>query len=299
MKEKDIERPVLNPKETQELMAYLYYLGFFDELGDYIKGEEIFSRKGCVQCHSLGGVNEKSGPALDKYGRFVSPVYIATALWNHSATISEVMVEQAFAPQEMSHLLAYIKGNALNEKGETIYVNPGSPNRGREVFEQKKCTECHGNKDLDLKKSSLRLSLTEIVRMMWNHSYEMWEIMEESGLEVPRFTNKEMADLMTYLYFIHYYGGKGDHVRGKKVFVEKGCISCHSEEAVEQKKGIDLSEVSNLTVFELISAMWNHLPQMEKMVTEMSLIWPRFERAEMRDLIQYIQSLSSKGGDYD
>ena len=206
------------------------------------------------------------------------------------------MVEQDFAPQEMSHLLAFIKGNALNEEGETIYMKPGNPNRGREVFGKKECTGCHGNNDLDLEKSSLRKSLTEIVRMMWNHSYEMWEIMKETGLQVPHFNNEEMADLMTYLYFIQYYGEKGDPVRGRKIFVEKGCVSCHSKEAVEQKKGIDLSEVPAFTIFELISAMWNHVPQMEKMVTEMNLIWPRFEKDEMKDLIRYIQSLSVKGG---
>jgi hypothetical protein len=37
--------------------------------------------------------------------------------------------------------------------------------------------------------------------------------------------------------------------------------------------------------------MWNHAPEMEKMVTEMYLLWPRFEKNEMKDLISYIQSL--------
>lgn len=299
MKERDIERPMLSPREIQELMAYLYYLGFFDELGDYIKGEEIFSRKGCSQCHSLGRQEKKEGPSLDKYGRYVSPVFIAAALWNHSSTVSKAMVVQSFAPQEMSHLLAFIKGNALNESGETVYMNPGNPSKGREVFRKKKCTACHGDNVLDLKAVSLRKSLTEIVRMMWNHSYQMWEIMKEKGLQIPRFSNEEMADLMTYLYFIQYYGEKGDHFRGKEIFVEKGCVHCHGREAVEQKKGIDLAEVSTLTVFELISAMWNHVPQMEKMVTEMNLVWPRFEKNEMKDLIYYIQSLGIKGGNDD
>lgn len=299
MKERDIERPMLSPGEIQELMAYLYYLGFFDELGDYIKGEEIFSRKGCSQCHSLGGQEKKEGPSLDKYGRYVSPVFIAAALWNHSSTVSKAMVVQSFAPHEMSHLLAFIKGNALNESGETVYMNPGNPGKGREVFRKKKCTACHGDNALDLKAVSLRKSLTEIVRMMWNHSYQMWEIMKEKGLQIPRFSNEEMADLMTYLYFIQYYGEKGDHFRGKEIFVEKGCVYCHGREAVEQKKGIDLAEVSTLTVFELISAMWNHVPQMEKMVTEMNLVWPRFEKNEMKDLIYYIQSLAIKGGNDD
>lgn len=291
MEEKDIDRPVFSPRETMELMSYIYYLSFFDELGDYIRGEEIFARKGCIQCHSLGGSEKKRGPALDRYGRYVSPVFIAAALWNHSSTISEEMVEQSFESQEMTHLLAFIKGNAINKTGETIYMQPGNPKEGREVFQKKKCTVCHGSRDSDLKQSALRKSLTEIVGMMWNHSYLMWAEMREKGLQIPQFDNEEMADLMAYLYFIKYFGEKGSAAKGEKIFIEKGCISCHSQEAVEKEKGIDLAEVSQFNVFELISAMWNHVPQMEKMVTELNLVWPRFDKGEMKDMIQYIQSL--------
>ena len=291
MREKEIDRPILSPRETEELMAYIYYLGFFDELGDYFKGEEVFSRKGCLKCHSLGGDKRKKGPSLDKYGRYVSPVFIASALWNHSSTISEAMVEQSFGPQEMSHLLAFIRGNALNREGETVYIQPGNPLKGREVFVKKKCTVCHDSPDLDLRKSPLRKSLTEIVGMMWSHSYQMWEEMKEKGLQIPHFDDDEMADLMAYLYFIPYYGLKGSSDQGKRIFKEKGCVSCHSQEAVKEKKGINLSEVSELSIFELISVMWNHVPQMEKMVTEMNLVWPRFEKGEMKDLVSYIQSL--------
>jgi hypothetical protein len=93
------------------------------------------------------------------------------------------------------------------------------------------------------------------------------------------------------LYFINYFGEERNAARGKRIFIEKGCLSCHSKEAVEKEKGIDLAEVSQFNVFELISAMWNHVPEMEKMVTELNLVWPRFEKNEMKDLILYIQSL--------
>lgn len=291
MKEKEIERPVLTPLETEDLMAYLYYLGFFDELGDYYRGEEIFTGKGCVQCHSVGGKAEKTGPPLDKYGRYVSPVFIATALWNHSSTVSEAMVGQTFGAREMSHLLAFIKGDAQNKEGETIYIQPGNPREGQEVFRRKKCLVCHVAPRLDLQRSPLNKSLTEIVGMMWSHSFQMWEKMKEKGLQIPHFKEAEMADLMAYLYFIPYYGLKGSPDRGEKIFSEKGCISCHSKKAVAEQKGIDLAEVSHFSLFELISVMWNHVPQMEKMVTEMNLVWPRFEKGEMKDLISYIQSL--------
>ncbi len=291
MREKDIERPELTPEETGELIAYIYYQGFFDELGDPRKGEDIYSKKRCVQCHSLGGEKEKSGPSLDKFGRYVSPVFIAAALWNHSSTVSNAMVGQTFAPNEMSHLLAFIKENALNTNGDVIYLESGSPRRGQEIFEKKGCQVCHGPKGQNLDKSLLRKSLTEIVGIMWNHSNLMWEEMRERGLNIPNFNNREMADLVAFLYYIPYYGENADLAAGQKVFEEKGCISCHSQEAVTEREGLDLKSVSQNSVLDLISAMWNHVPEMEKMVTEFNLVWPRFTEAEMKNLIRYIQSL--------
>jgi cytochrome c2 len=291
MEEKGVERPVFSPEETEALLAYIYYLGFIDELGNYQKGEEIFEQKSCSACHSLGGSPDKSGPALDKYGRYVSPVYFAAALWNHSATVSRVMIERSFAPKEMCHLLAFIKGNAENRSGETIYIQPGSPKNGREVFVEKQCISCHSREGFDLQESELRKSLTEIVGMMWNHSSPMWEEMRSRGQRIPRFEDSEMSDLTAYLYFIPYYGENGDAARGKVIFEEKGCASCHSSEAIDEGKGIDLEEIASSSFFEMVSIMWNHAPEMEKMVTEMDQMWPRFEKDEMKELIAYIQSL--------
>ncbi len=291
MKEKNIQRPELTPLEAEELIAYIYFQGFFDEHGDPRQGEEIYLNKGCIQCHSLGDERQKVGPSLDKFGRYISPVFIASALWNHSSTVSSAMVGQSFAPQEMSHLLAYIKENAANPEGETLYMEPGNPSRGQDVFLKKRCQVCHGSKGESLEKSLLRRSLTEIVGMMWNHSNVMWSEMRERGLNIPSFDNIEMADVVAYLYFIPYYGTPGDQVSGRKVFEEKGCISCHSQESDAEKENLDLKSVSQDSVFELISAMWNHVPEMEKMVTEFNLIWPKFDEKEMKDLIQYIRSL--------
>lgn len=291
MMEKDIERPELTPEETGELIAYIYYQGFFDELGDPRKGEDVFSQKRCAQCHSLGGSREKSGPSLDKFGRYISPVFIAAALWNHSSTVSNAMVGQTFAPHEMSHLLAFIKENALNTDGELIYMESGSPKRGQEIFEKKGCQVCHGPKGQSLNKSLLRRSLTDIVGTMWNHSNLMWEEMRERGLNIPNFDNREMADLVAFLYYIPYYGENADLAAGQRVFEEKGCILCHSQESEEEEKGPNLSNVSQNSVLNLISAMWNHVSEMEKMVTESNLVWPRFTETEMKNLIRYIQSL--------
>lgn len=114
MREKDIPIPALSPKEIEQLMAYLYYLGFFDELGDYLKGEKVFREKGCFQCHSLGGEKRKVGPNLDKYGQYLSPVFMVTALWNHVQEMEKMVTElnlawPRFENQEMKDLLVYIQ----------------------------------------------------------------------------------------------------------------------------------------------------------------------------------------------
>lgn len=289
MSEKGIPRFVLTPEETEKLITFLYYLGFFETLGDYGKGEEIFSRKGCAECHALGG---RAKIPLDKYGRYVSPAFIAAELWNHSASISAAMSARSFEPGEMSHLLAFIRSEASNPAGETVTLQPGSPRSGSETFREKKCFVCHGEDGRDLKAKPLRKGLSEIVGMMWNHSSQMWAEMKAKGLSVPHFSAKEMADLLAFLYFLQFYGDPGDVPKGEKVFVDKGCVFCHGPQGRGNSRGIDLTAVSKRTQAGLVSAMWNHVPEMAKSVSEFNVVWPRFEKNEMKDLLYFIQSLN-------
>ncbi|GAG00203.1 unnamed protein product, partial [marine sediment metagenome] len=46
MEEHNIQRPELTSQEAEVLISYIYYQGFFDELGDPRQGEDIFSNKG-------------------------------------------------------------------------------------------------------------------------------------------------------------------------------------------------------------------------------------------------------------
>ncbi len=288
MEEKGVARPTLTAEETEKLLTYLYFLGFFEDPGDYGRGEKIYAEKQCGRCHSLGG---GKGVPLDKFGIYISPVFMAAELWNHAAAISPSMGASPFAPGEMSHLLAYIRGQALNPKAETRYILPGNPLEGRKVFQRKNCFTCHGANGERLKKDVLRKGLTEIVGLMWNHSYPMWQEIRQKGLDIPRFEPEEMANLLTFLYFLQFYGERGDPRRGEEIFTKKGCINCHGQRPPGKKLGLDLKIVAGLSASELISRLWNHVPQMERMVTELNLVWPRFESGEIKDLIYYIKSL--------
>lgn len=306
MQEKGLTRPTLTPQEMSALMAYLYYLNYFDEPGNFTRGERIFEEKKCNVCHSLSGKGGKIGPALDKYQRYMSSIFIAQAMWNHGpkmpAKIKEMGIKwPTFQGHEVVDILTYIRGiGKPDEKGEKIYMTPGNPKNGKRLFASKDCLSCHtiGKGERigpDLAKKELQGSVSEIANRMWNHGPDMWETMTAQGLPIPELSAEEMADIIAYIYFSSYIDEGGDPVQGKEYFITKGCALCHSLGQVGQKIGPDLSEsVAISSPVYLASSMWNHAPDMEKMLQEKDLPWPRFEGDEMRDLVKYIRSFKKE-----
>lgn len=138
------------------------------------------------------------------------------------------------------------------------------------------------------------MSLIEIAGMLWSHSGQMWQEMRRLGLPFPTFSAEDTADIISYLYFIQFYGNGGDVQEGKKLFREKECIFCHALEGEGENIGPDLSQDDiNLSPIFLASAMWNHAIIMENMLAQKNLDWPRFTGDNMRDIVSYIRKASA------
>ncbi len=300
MGEKGIRRPTFTPEEMAQLVAYLYSLRYFDEVGDPARGKALFAEKSCMKCHSVGGKGGEIGPPLDRFGRFLSPIAMAQAMWNHGPEMAAAMKtlkipRPKFDGKEIADLLAYVR--AEGRGGEGIYILPGSPTAGRRLFQERGCLKCHavrgkgGKVGPDLGRSGLKRTVSEVAGILWNHAPTMWAKMKALGISAPKFAGKEMADLIAYLYFIGYFDEPGDPLKGRKLFAEKGCGTCHSLGGRGGKIGPDLSRSRAVSSpLDLASALWNHAPAMEKVIEAKRLPWPRFEGEEMRDLVAYIQS---------
>jgi cytochrome c len=126
---------------------------------------------------------------------------------------------------------------------------------------------------------------------MWNHAPAMQKLAKQRGILWRPFAGSEMRDLIAYLYSISLLDQPGDARRGERLFVEKGCATCHSVSRGGSKIGPDLKQWKQYgSPILWAELMWSHALNMEEKMREFGVGWPRFEGNEMVDLITYIRS---------
>ncbi|MBS3917701.1 MAG: c-type cytochrome [Deltaproteobacteria bacterium] len=304
-----ILKPDLTGEELGSIAAYLYFLKYFDEPGDATKGKFLFNEKGCIACHPLSGKGKKGESGLNEFPQNISPVFLSMEIWNHGPDMIANMVILGmkwpeFKETEMIDLLEYIKTNARGPK-EVAYITPGNPKDGKKTFLSKGCGECHpvqGEKtsvsgiDLSKRSKAYYRSLTRVTSTMWNKGPTVLAKMSQTKTGIPKFTPKEMADLISYLYFLHFIDETGNPVNGRKKFSDLGCVRCHG---VDGKRGelmnIDLSKYQGAAnPMEIAAGIWNHSVEIRRATMEKGIPWPRFKKGEMADLLEYLRTPKKK-----
>lgn len=300
-----IQPPVLSSSEMADLIAFLtayrYYLTEIGQPGNPVAGKRVFDAKRCSLCHGDGTAWDKPGPTLDRYrGRF-SAIYLAQTMWNHGPEMAAEMSRRGvtwptFAGREMGDLLAYLQvENAATTLNERVYFEPGSPRRGRELFAGKRCDTCHAiagvggsvGPDLGARGRELVRSVSETAGLMWNHNQEMAAARRRRGLARVTFSGQEMADIISYLYFVSYANVTGVPTRGRELFANK-CSTCHSGGG-GNSVGPDLGAVPQLdNPIAIFADMWNHALGMEQELRKRGMAWPNLEPGEAADLAAFL-----------
>ncbi len=111
MKRRGIDVPQLGAGEMADVVAYLYSVQYFAELGDSERGRRLLSAKGCLACHSAAGAGAGTASDLTQVSGIDSPAEVVSALWNH-ATQMEGTGESAwptFTAQEMADVAAFMQ----------------------------------------------------------------------------------------------------------------------------------------------------------------------------------------------
>ncbi len=297
MHQEKVTPPAFTESEMSNLFAFLYSVRSMDEPGDAEHGRQLLFEKRCLECHGTSSQRERRAPDLREWGSYRNPVSWIQAMWNHAPAMQALMEARGYSwPQfqgsDVADLIAYVRTQATSPHRH-FYLQPASPEVGRELFRQKGCANCHSVRGTSranapaLGTRTLPRTLGQFAALMWNHSPAMWASMKAQKIPRPQFSNKEMADLVAYLFAERYFEPSGDPVRGARVFDVKGCASCH----VPGGKGLgpDLSRwQAHVSPVGLATAMWNHGPVMLGRMREQQVPWPLFRPGEMVDLMEYL-----------
>ena len=180
---------------AQELTDMLVYLQNLPETRDVPRnfqfpppepGEKLFQSKGCADCHT-------GKLALEDRLRNQTLTEIAVDMWNHQPGMKQP--PPVFTPEEMRQLLGYVWVRQY-------FRGQGNAERGKAVFTAKSCATCHN----DPASGAPRLARGEdaytdvtMVSILWEHGPRMLDQMTQRHLAWPRFTAREMSDLIAYL----------------------------------------------------------------------------------------------------
>ena len=302
MKQLGIARPQLDSKEAGDLVGFLYTLNYFDPPGSADAGKRLFSEKRCIVCHTVRGAGGVVGPNLDHLQQFRSPIFVASAMWNHGPQMAEKMKERrierpTFTAKELQDLIAYLAPATGGPEEGPLYVLPGRAESGRQLFAEKRCVECHavggagGRVGPDLVERGVRQSPTEFAATIWNKAPAMAAAMQSRGISLPQLTPEQMADIVAYLYSVRYFAS-GRVQQGYAVASQKGCLNCHALRGERGKTASDLTKAKGLdSPPAVLAALWNHT-LVTPTVSGKKLDWPGFTPQEMADLIAMLQSVS-------
>jgi cytochrome c2 len=126
----------------------------------------------------------------------------------------------------------------------------------------------------------------------------MWNSMRAAGQTPPAIDEQKAADLFAFFYASRFFEQPGDAGRGKHIFSERGCVTCHNP-GKPATPGIQPLPPSAWTAItdpiELAAAMWNHAPQMQAEVARAGKRWPELSGQDLSDLLVYVRNGPRRG----
>lgn len=274
-----ISLPRLTTQDVADLFAYFYSARFFDEPGDAGRGKNAFSRHACSECHGLTQRKTGSAPAVATWHSLQSPAALVEAMWNHAGRMRQEFAKRGLrwpdlTSQELTDILVYLRNHpSIPRRRASFDVDSGIA--AEALLRQKRCLECHHG-TLALGPRLRGKTIDGIAAAMWNHAPKMIDTVET-------FKPGEMRALVSYVWAKQLFENSGNAARGRKVFQKKSCGGCHEQGQAPRLMG-------DFSVIRMTSALWSHGPAMLKQMESQRIRWPRFNAADMSDIIAYLNS---------
>lgn len=193
---------------------------------------------------------------------------------------------------------AVLSGGVL--QGQSGMPVRGNPAAGRRLFEERGCLRCHsiwGNGGVlgpDFAVVGAGRSMPQLAGLFWNHTPKMIETVRARGFAWPTFTESELADVISYVYYVKLFDEPGNADLGERWFTQKRCVECHSVGGSGGREGPALDGYARyIAPLMLAEGMWNHGPAMQARQVARGVPIPTFAGREMADIQAYIRRLST------
>jgi len=284
MRDRTIRAGDLDEQAAADLFAYFYSVRFFERAGDAARGKRVFTEYACAQCHGLTDAIKPGIKPVSQWEALADPVALTEAMWSHAPTMwVELKLKQIPWPQlsgpDLTDLLVYLR-NLPSTRAMPPAFRTGTGSAGEAIFKAKGCQGCHTAYSV-LADRIRGQTLTEIAAEMWTHGPRM------KG-PPARFEPGEMRELLSYLWARQFFIDSGSEGGGRRVFRIKRCTACHNDPSSGAPKLTGPGH--SYTGATMVSALWHHGPKMLEMMKGKAIPWPRFDAAEMSDLIAYLNS---------
>ncbi len=307
MRNRGVASPEMNESQARDLFAFFYVARYFDKLGDAGRGKQVFAENGCAGCHGVGGnavggagrtcrtsdgcvsvlgltLPPRASPVVT-WRSLSDPITLAQEMWNHAANrrLAEAAGKGERHPlttQGMTDLMVYLqnlpelRGRPL---GYSLKLTPASGPMPR--AESCGHAQCHSSRSL-LEARLKNVTLTDLAVAMWNHKPKTLQTQ-------PALARSDVATFVTNVWAVQFFQESGSATRGQRVFVKKGCASCHDGSGSAPNLGGQAR-----SAISIVTTLWNHGPRISDEMRRRNISWPRFNADEMTDLITYLNSLS-------
>lgn len=193
--------------------------------------------------------------------------------------------------------------SASPARGQAPQAFPGDPTAGRRIFVERGCVRCHsiwgngGTLGPDFAVVGAGRSMQQLAGLFWNHTPRMIETVRRRGFSWPSFTETQLADIISYVYYVKLFDELGDADLGERWFGAKRCVECHAVGGSGGRVGPALDEYARYVgPIMLAEGMWNHGPAMQARQTARGVPIPTFVGREMADIQAYIRRRSGLRG---
>jgi len=292
MRDRQITAGELDEQAAQDLMAFFYAARFFEKPGDAGRGKRAFESAGCAGCHGLtsspdAGAKSPAAKPVREWDALADPIALLDAMWNHrgqmeAATASKGIALPQIGAQDLTDMLVYLR-NLPGTREQTGSFRIEAGEAGDAVFQSAGCAKCHHTVGA-LAAQVQGKTLTEIAAEMWNHAPRM----AAAGAPAVNLSPSQMRDLVSSFWAAKFFEDSGHPAMGSRVFTSKNCTVCHNDASSGAPRlpiqGRDFTGAA------MVSVLWRHGPRMLDQMKSKGIGWPRFDGAQMADLIAYLNS---------